>query len=36
MKLQLLRAAGLDPVEPTNKREALELLRQPVPAREAS
>lgn len=36
MKLQLLRAAGLDPVEPTSKREALELLRLPVPAREAS
>ena len=36
MKIQMLRAAGLDPVEPTNKREALELLRQPLPVKEPS
>jgi hypothetical protein len=36
MKIQMLRAAGVDVVDPTNKREALELLRQPVPVKEAS
>lgn len=36
LRIQLLRAAGLDPVEPTTKREALDLIRQPVPAKEAS
>jgi hypothetical protein len=36
MKIQMLRAAGIDPVEPTTKREALELLRQPVPVKEPS
>jgi len=36
LKIQMLRAAGLDPVEPTNRREALELLRQEVPVKEAS
>jgi hypothetical protein len=36
MKTQMLRAAGVDVVDPANKREALELLRQPVPVKEAS
>jgi len=36
MKIQMLRQAGVDVVEPTNKREALELLRQPVPVKEPS